>query len=75
MSWENVIPKFRLAKCLTPYPFKRVPCHMLTMSNNHGGNLTHGTLDHDMVIIYHGVAHSKSRTKQKIKIKINHCSI
>ena len=38
---------------------------MLTISNNHGGNLAHGTLDHVMVIIHHGVAHSKSRTKNK----------
>ena len=55
--------KSRLAQYLTPYPLARVPCHMLTMSNNHGGNLAHGTLDHDMAMTYHGVAHSKSKTK------------
>ena len=43
-------PKSRLAQYLTPYPLARVPCHMLTISNNHGDNLAHGTLDHDMVL-------------------------
>ena len=57
-------PKSRLAEYLTPYPLARVPYHMLTRSNNHGGNLAHGTLGHDMVITYHGVAPSMSRTKQ-----------
>ena len=35
---------------LTPYPHAWVPCHMLSKFNNHGGNLVHGTLGHDMVI-------------------------
>ena len=41
---------------------------MLTKFNNHGGNLAHGTLGHDMVMTYHGVEHSMSRTKS---LKIN----
>ena len=37
-------PKSRLAKYLTPYPHTWGPCHMLTKSNNHGGNLAYGIL-------------------------------
>ena len=61
-------PKSRLALYMTPYSHAWVPCHMLSMFNNHGGNLAHGTLGHDMVITYHGVAPSMSRTNQ-LKIK------
>ena len=41
-------PKSSLAYYLTPYPHAWSPCHMLTKSNNHGGNLAHGTLGHVM---------------------------
>ena len=39
-------PKSRLAYYLTPHPHAWSPCHMLTKSNNHGGNLAHSTLGH-----------------------------
>ena len=45
---------------------------MLTKFNNHGDNLAHGTLGHGMVMTYHGVAHSISRTK---KLKINKTNV
>ena len=61
-------PKSRLAQYLNPYPHAWVPCHMLSKFNNHGGNLAHGTLGHDMVISYHGVAPSRSSTNQ---LKLN----
>ena len=33
-----------------------------------GDNLAHGTLDHDTVITYHGVAPSKSKTIHLTKL-------
>ena len=37
-----------------------VTCYL--SSTNMGDNLAHGTLGHDMVIAYHGVAPSKAKT-------------
>ena len=42
---------------------------MLTMPNNHGGNLAHGTLDHDMVIIYHEVGWLKVDKDEPLHLK------